>query len=239
MPELLTYLLTYFREVFSKKVCVPLNKTAIENRTEFVRKKQHVLPESKNIQLFINYLNSRLLLLESHLVGKFDLAAWVQLSKLTLVLIVVYNRKRPGDVERSLVSEFEAREFAGEEDLIQMTNFDQQIAANYKRYITRGKLNNPSFILINKKMESCLNMMIKYRSDARIINENEYLFAKCSETVEHLSAYFAMREFLHKEGLENSNITTTNLRKHLASITSSHSEAEVRHISDFMGQSTT
>ncbi|KAJ8930644.1 hypothetical protein NQ314_016559 [Rhamnusium bicolor] len=160
----------------------------------------------------------------------FSYKAWLELSKYTLVSILIFNRRRPGELERSLLTDLDSLQSIDEEtnnDLYQQLSLQAKKAINdYKRFRIRG------------------NFARGYREEAGVHEDNLYLFAllqpKCERnpSFRHLRATVLTRSFSAKCGVSNPEVLrATQLRKHIASksVSLNLDNTEVRTLQNFLG----
>ncbi|KAJ8967709.1 hypothetical protein NQ314_002655 [Rhamnusium bicolor] len=209
---------------------------AAENRTQHQRIKLVVLPLTEDVKKLRCSLHYELQRCLSKLESGFDLDTWAMLSKVTLINIMIFNRKRPGDVEKSQIIEYQNLQMVEEDVLEKLDNSQKKYATMFGRYISRGKLDSPAPVLVSKTDMFAIEQILKYRQNANIDEKNPYLFAAPPRSS---NAYYkvgrALNDFCYSQGLENKNLTATKLRKHLATVTCTLEKAEQAVISDFMG----
>uniref|UniRef100_A0A6P7G5J9 Uncharacterized protein LOC114336163 n=1 Tax=Diabrotica virgifera virgifera TaxID=50390 RepID=A0A6P7G5J9_DIAVI len=135
-----------------------INKVAIANRTQIQRTQKVMLPFTHDVRLLFTKLEEKIASLANKIKLKFTKNTWVELTKLMLVKLMVYNRKRPGDVEKAQIIEYRNLQIIDETSVRQLDETEQIYAQNYGRFITRGKLNSPASVLVSKlDMESIPN----------------------------------------------------------------------------------
>jgi hypothetical protein len=83
-----------------------VNKTVIESQTQFRRQKITKLPTMEDIQKLRNHLLQVQKESYNNLKNKFSLSEWISLGEATLTSIQLFNRRRPGETERILISDF-------------------------------------------------------------------------------------------------------------------------------------
>lgn len=84
-----------------------VNKTVIESQSQFRRQNNQKLPIMEDIQIFLNHLCKVQQKSYDNLQKKFSLSDWTSLGAATLSSIQLFNRRRPGETERILISDFE------------------------------------------------------------------------------------------------------------------------------------
>ncbi|KAK4887425.1 hypothetical protein RN001_003696 [Aquatica leii] len=206
-----------------------VSKVAQENRTQLQRSKKIILPKIEDIYELYNKHRLEITKCTADLKNEFKNDIWVRLSKATLVHIIIFNRKRPGDVERSQILEYQNLERVFHESLKSLNNYQRQIANQYARYITRGKLNSPAPLLVSELDMSAIQIILQYRRDAKIPNDNPYLFAHPPGTTnKFFSGGLALQNFCYENKLQNKNLTATKLRKHLATVTGTFEQEKIQ-----------
>ncbi|KAJ6639536.1 hypothetical protein Bhyg_12282 [Pseudolycoriella hygida] len=233
-----------FLRVMETDIHSMINKTANENQSA-LRRRVITLPTINDLQLLNNYIQSESNECYNQLSKSFDYGKWLYLLKLTMISILVFNRKRVGDTEDILLEDFTCREKLNEntnqELFASLSSEAKQIARCYSRMKVRGKKNRTVPVLLNQRMEEMLNLLISHREDAGIHQKNKYLFAIHPSPIEEIvvvNAGAALKKFAKCCGAENpANINGTNLRKQLATICVSLKldDTEVADVADFMG----
>lgn len=222
-----------------------INKTANENQSEMKRRRVVLLPTLNDLQLLNKYIQSESNYFYNELLKSFDYGQWLQLLKLTMISILVFNRKRVGDTENILLEEFKCRESLNENTNQQLfaslSTEAKEVARCYSRMRVRGKKDRIVPVLLKQSMEASLNLLIAHREEAGIPKKNKYLFAIHPSPIEDIvvvNAGVTLKKFAELSGAENpSRINGTNLRKQLATMCVSFKldDAEVADVADFMG----
>ncbi|KAJ8962288.1 hypothetical protein NQ318_018267 [Aromia moschata] len=103
-----------------------VTKTAIENRTQGQRSKVVTLPETEDVNQLYHSLSREMERCIEQLSNGFDSTTWVTLNKVTLTKIMIFNRKRPGDIERSQIVEYRNLQMVSEETLAKLNAAKQK-----------------------------------------------------------------------------------------------------------------
>lgn len=222
-----------------------INKTANENQSDMRRVRVVLLPTVNDLQLLNGYIQSESNNFYNELSKSFDYGKWQHLLKLTMISILVFNRKRVGDTENILLENFKCKEALNENTNQQLfaslSEESKAVARCYSRMKVRGKKNRTVPVLLNRSMEASLNLLISHRDEAGIPQKNKYLFAIRPSPIEDIivvNAGVTLKKFAELSGAENpSRINGTNLRKQLATICVSLKldDADVADVADFMG----
>lgn len=74
-----------------------------------------MLPTSSEINNFLSKVDSVIKFCLAFLNNDFSLDAWIKLNKLVLIYLMVFNRKRPGDLEKTELQEYHSLSSINEE----------------------------------------------------------------------------------------------------------------------------
>lgn len=154
-----------------------ITKIAGENRTQHQRSKVELLPTTKEINKLNDLLSSEIEDCVRDLQIDFDFNTWLKLSELTLIALMVFNRKRPGDIEKTHIVEYKSLTTIDAATKDKLNEEEKECASNFGRFISRGKLNRPAPTLVSKQNMVALDIILKHRDQAGIEKENKYLFA--------------------------------------------------------------
>ncbi|KAI4456593.1 hypothetical protein MML48_8g00003462 [Holotrichia oblita] len=224
-----------FCKLVSTRCNALINKMAIENRTQLQRTKVTILPRIADINMLEKSLQDEIRSYTNTLNTNFDVHTWTCLSKIVLIKLMTFNRKRPGDVERAHITEYANLQSVSSDELSHLNEDQKLYASQYVRFITRGKLNRPAAIILANKEKEAIDLILKHRLSANVGDSNPYLFGCPTGRDKFFKAGLALKEYCNQKGICHKNLTATNLRKHLATITCSFDKEKQTQISDFMG----
>ncbi|KAF5274318.1 hypothetical protein FQR65_LT17042 [Abscondita terminalis] len=219
-----------------------LGKTAVENRLEHQRHKFVELPSREDVKKLVSYLRQqrRNWFLKVR-TGMANLNYAVkQLASFTLVSLMVFNRRRPGELERITLKDFSclksAQSLSSESGHQEESNFTKR----YKRFVIRGKLNRTVPVLVDFELEECMNLIIANRKDVGLGLEFPYVFAYISSNgrPKYLRAYILLRSYAEVCGaLKSQLLRSTYLRKQIATECALEDMAEnvIHDVANFMG----
>ncbi|KAL6255561.1 hypothetical protein P5V15_013906 [Pogonomyrmex californicus] len=136
----------------------------------------------------------------------------------------LFNRRRAGETERIQISEFKNYHCIDEEtnrDIYKSLSTEgRRLAKKYIRFEIRGKLGRTVPVLLHSDLLKCINVILNFRSDAKVHHENPYLFGipGCDKKrYKYLRACNLMRTFSEACGASMPHtLRGTQLRKHIA-----------------------
>ncbi|KAK0076137.1 hypothetical protein PV325_005823 [Microctonus aethiopoides] len=234
-----------FLLLWEEEVPTLISKKALEDQVTQKRQKKVVLPSKQDIKLLYDYLKKECCTCLEILGEEFNKDAWMLLTQCTLIFIQIFNRQRAGEIERLTLTNYENKEELDENidpDLYkQFSNSTKEFAKQFVRLVLRGKLGRTVSVLLNPFVVECIETIIKFRKQAGVKSDNEYIFSdphanKLSK--KYLRACPLMRRFANECGaLIPSALRGTTLRKHIATYTSmlNIEEHQVDRLANFMG----
>lgn len=232
-----------FIKLMDTEISVTINKGVINSQAMMKREKTERLPTTQDIKLLAAYADREKNRYFSQLQKGFTLECWRKLSEMTMVSLMIFNRRRVGDIQNIKVIEFEHREFLGGDLFLSLSEKDKKIAQRYARMKVRGKLGRTVPVLIKPDILQCLQLIISHRKDAGIQDGNIFLFAlptKMGTRVKVINAGTVICKLSVLCGAKDpKTLRGTMIRKHLAStcISMELDDNAVAEVADFMGHS--
>lgn len=225
-------------QVYDHEFYHGVGKTALAEVAKKKWNKPRLLPLAQDILKLNKYLLEKCKAAERMLKRKFDFTSWSDLCKVVLMQIIVFNRKRVGEVEKLLLTDFEKKHnIQKDSDVYNNLNpAEKVVSGRYMRMEVRGKLGRPVSLLISVEQINLLNLLLKFRKNAGVSSLNPYVFGRGE------SGYFegarCLREAAWNCGASQPHLLTgTRLRKHIATISQAmnFTENEMAILADFMG----
>lgn len=233
-----------FKKLLKLAMATAVNKKAVESQVMLKRHKKTSLPILADIQKLHKHFNAVRTEAFGDCQSNFSYSSWLTLAKATSTSLQVFNRRRPGEIERMLIEDFENHEKIQEVEADQYKRLSEKarkIADNYVRVVMRGKLNRNVPALLSKELFDCIQYLIDSRRLAKIPSSNPYVFGLPSTgdgENKWLNACDMLRAFSNECGAAvPSNLRATVLRKHIAThcVTLNLQEYQVSELADWMG----
>lgn len=96
------------------------------------------------------------------------------LTKCTLILVQIFNRRRAGEIERLTIADYKNQETLDKNvnpDLYEkLSEESRQYAKKFARITIRGKLGKTVPVLLNTIIIKSINAILKYRKKAGVKN---------------------------------------------------------------------
>lgn len=178
-----------------------------------------MLPLADDVLRFVTFLEKEESRLVEDLRQNFSYASWKELSKVLLCSLIVFNRKRVGDVDKIPLSCYDTKCDASPDSAIyeSLDQSERLIASSYTHFYTRGKKHSVVPVMVPKRQIPSLDLIIKLRPLAKVTAENPYLFGK--QELSFFNGSHALRYLSERSGIENHNLLrSTTLRKQIATM---------------------
>ncbi|XP_037037455.1 uncharacterized protein LOC119075167 [Bradysia coprophila] len=228
-----------FLKVFQKDARAKINKIVSVQQAKARRQRNENIPSTEDIHKLASFLDCERDKCFDDLCKEFSYQKWLCLAELTIVSILVFNRRRVGEMQNMECVDFRRRE------MIEDANNCHKIPEDVKKLIKsrmmiRGKLNRPVPVLLKHSHDECLDLLLHHRENVGITNRNEFVFALPSKTktIKTVSAGTALRTFSNLCGAQNpSSLRGTKIRKHMASFcgTLNLCDRDVTNVAAYMG----
>ncbi|KAK1877482.1 UvrABC system protein B [Dissostichus eleginoides] len=164
---------------------------------------------------------------------------YATLANVTLAQVIIFNRRREGEVSRMELATFQGRKKAEvNEDMAEcLTPLEKQMCDFFIRVEIRGKRERGMPVLLKPSMVTAMELLAGTREMCGISKENIYMFARPGA----LSAYRGgecITKFARESGAKQPEVlTSTRLRKHIATMSQvlNLKENEADQLADFLG----
>lgn len=148
--------------------------------------------------------------------------AWNDLSQITLAQLILFNRRRSGEVSRMEMSTYLHRNNAPMQDEILKTlsPFEKKLCETFVRLEVRGKRGRKVPILLPPNVMDSIELLIATRKEVGISSGNPYIFARVYGGSEgNIRGCDSLRRFAGSCGAKHpEHLTSTKLRKHIATL---------------------
>lgn len=204
--------------------------------------KPHVLPLTEDLKKVTNYLGENRKKCLSALRSNPTSSTWLNLAKVCLANIIMFNRRRSGEASRMLVSNFEdARNNCQPSDdiLAALSEMEKQLVNSFFRVEVPGKRGRKVPILFTAAMKDEVEELLRTRERVGVNVDNKYVFARPNFGSEnYIEGHTCLHEAVEESGAAcPQNITSTKLRKHLATVSQilNLTEHELEQVCGFLG----
>ncbi len=161
------------------------------------------------------------------------------LCKATLAKIILFNRRRGGEVAKMQLKGFLERDTAAlhKDVAVGLTKFEQKLCAHFSRVEIRGKRGRKVAVLLSPDMVDALTHLISRRTACGVPEENTFLFAR-PNCLTPYRGQDCLRMYANECGAQNPELLrSTQLRKHVATLSQvlNLKNHELDQVADFLG----
>lgn len=232
-----------FLKLMQSDISVTINKTVLDQQGQMRREKQVKIPTTDDIKKFAEFIGKERQQYFEELSEKFSFQNWFKLAEFTMASIIIFNRRRTGEVQNILLVDFTKRESINENTELfeSLSEESREIARKYLRMKIRGKKARTVAVLLTAEIDRCIQLLVQHRKNAKIAEHNNYLFAlpTCYEfQIRVVDAVSAIRKFSELCGAADpESLRGTTMRKHMATLCISMqlNDNSVAELADFMG----
>ena len=234
-----------FLDLHLDEFAIRVNRTVAETQIKMACQKKVQLPSDDDIKRLYSFVERERIAAYIELKESFTDEARKKLAETTLLSILIFNRRRPGELERMLIKDFENRSTITDKSNKQLLKSLSQEARRaletYQRVAIRGKKGRIVPILITKDIVNCIHILNQTRNQARISSENSYIFGIYNYTGKKSKFFRAceiMKNYANACGAENPQLLrATHLTKHIATkcVSLKLSEAQVDDLANHLG----
>ncbi|CAG9820696.1 unnamed protein product [Phaedon cochleariae] len=144
-----------FIKLLIEELYINVNRNVAESQMQIKRRKHVELPIVEDKKLLRSYTITKRDSAFEKLLIEYDNDAWLTLAESTLLSMQIFNRRRPGELERILIANFSNHQTieSTDRDLFKsLSEANKTIANKYMRFEIRGKLNRTVSVLIDNNM---------------------------------------------------------------------------------------
>ena len=232
-------LCTQFLKLCDVKWSSEVSCVALRNLSQRKRNGVLFLPLTQDVIQLNQFLVAEANKLSEITTGSAD--AFFGLSQVVLAKLILFNRKRQGEASKIKVEDYQKK---GKSDntvaALALNEFEQALLRTLERMEIKGKRERTVPILLTEEMVSWIDKLMQARC-AFVPAGNPYLFATASEG-SHFRGSDVVRKFASQcNATSPSRLTSTNLRKSVASMAQvlSLKEHEMESLATFMGHDIT
>lgn len=214
-----------FLDLCDLEWCEEVSHKATKELYERKRNATKRLPLAEDTVKLVNFLKQGMKDNASKLINPGDdfSSTWRLVAELALTYLIIFNRRRQGEVSKLKILEFsKAIRGSTNPDIERcLTKGEQQLCRRYYRVEIPGKRGRTVPVLMDLKVFETLTLLNKSRMKAGVSRDNPYVFG-CNmySSVSYIRGSDCLRKFSVDCGAEHPHtLTSTSFRKHVATMT--------------------
>ncbi|ELT95806.1 hypothetical protein CAPTEDRAFT_195253 [Capitella teleta] len=169
------------------------------------------------------------------------LSLYKTLNEVTLAAIILFNRKRAGEVSKMNMSHYQTKQAGSGQKLINdsLSPLEQELSKSLQKFEIIGKRGRVVPVLLTRKMAQAVDTLVKYRKKIVIPKDNKFLFPTPSHGgLGHIRGTDALRKWSLEIQAEMPHLLrSTRLRKQIATVSqiANLQENELDLLAGFLG----
>ncbi|KAI4903902.1 hypothetical protein NFI96_028811 [Prochilodus magdalenae] len=228
-----------FQKIYSSRWHEYISATARRTLEEAKWNSPQLLPFTEDVKRLHLYLDKQEQYYRKLLSTDPSSQHWSQLAKVTLTQIMLFNRRREGEVSHMPLSAYTSRAASDlhPDVCLALSELEKKLCQHFKRIEIRGKRGRKVAVLVTPTMQESLDLLIQNRSKCGVLQENIYLFAR-PFAMTCFRGSDCIRDLAKDCGVKNpSTLTSTKLRKQIGTLSEvlNLSNAELDQLADFLG----
>lgn len=201
--------------------------------------KPSTLPFTEDVQILHRYLKEAAESAFCNLKEEATAQNYAQLAKVTLAQIIVFNRRRAGEVSKMRLRSFYERDNTKlHEDVAMGLSKTEQRLCNYFSHVEiMGKRGRKVAVLLTPSMVDALSLLTSKRTECGVCETNVFLFAR-PKSVTNYRGQDCLRVHANQCGAKHpEHLRSTQLRKHVATLSQvlNLKNNELDQVADFLG----
>ncbi|XP_056310731.1 uncharacterized protein LOC130222127 [Danio aesculapii] len=164
---------------------------------------------------------------------------WAELAKVTLCQVILFNRRREGEVSKMSLNSFILRDTSSTHPDVELalTDLEKSLCKHFQRIEIRGKRGRKVPILLTPDMVTSMELLVKTRRNCDVLDENVFMFAR-PNAMSHFRGSDIVRYVARSCGAQSPEaLSSTRLRKHMATMSKvlNLKDNEMDDIANFLG----
>ncbi|XP_041855503.1 uncharacterized protein LOC121649037 [Melanotaenia boesemani] len=226
-----------FMKLYRAKWSEYVSHSALSTIADKKYNKTMKLPLTEDVTKLHSHLDKRTELASEALKNETTAHSYSSLAKATLTKIVIFNRRRVGEVSKIKLKNFLERDQSNTHEKRGLSDYEQKLCTYFERVELKGKRGRKVAVLLTPNMTKALNLLVEKREERGVPVENEYLFA-IPNCLTYYRGHECLRKFADECGAQEPEyLRSTRLRKEMATTSQilNLKNNELDQLADFMG----
>ncbi|KAE8277953.1 hypothetical protein D5F01_LYC24002 [Larimichthys crocea] len=164
---------------------------------------------------------------------------WAELAKITLCDVILFNRRREGEVSKMSLSAFTLRDTSSTHPDVELalSDLEKKLCKLFERIEIRGKRGRKVPFLLTPDMLASMELLVKTRRICDVPDDNQFMFGR-PEALTHFRGSDVIRWVARSCGANHPEaLSSTKLRKHMATMSKvlNLKDNEMDDLADFLG----
>ncbi|XP_041929786.1 uncharacterized protein LOC121693962 [Alosa sapidissima] len=231
-----------FQEVFRTMWNEAISSPALKTLAEAKWNNPQLLPFTEDVKNMHVYMDEKQKQASDKLIEEKTPKNWRELAGVTLAQIILFNRRREGEVSKMRVAAFNVINDPLHSDVAEaLSDLEKKLCKHFKRLEIRGKRDRKVPILLTPEMQNAMELLMKSRADCGVLEGNVYFFARPGQDT-FLRGHTYINQFAKESNAKYpERISSTKLRKHVSTLSTilNLKDTEMDQLAGFLGHDIT
>ncbi|XP_065151644.2 uncharacterized protein [Paramisgurnus dabryanus] len=228
-----------FKKICDTKWSECVSSQALRNLSEAKWNCPQLLPFADDVKKMHQYLDRQSKEYQAKLEKEPSNKHWAELAKVTLCQVILFNRRREGEVSKMALNAFILRDTSSTHPDVELalSDLEKRLCKHFQRIEIRGKRGRKVPILLTPEMMKSLELLVNHRRECDVLDENVFVFAR-PQALSHFRGSDAIRQIARSCGAKHPEaLSSTKLRKHMATMSKvlNLKDNEMDDLADFLG----
>ncbi|XP_063061964.1 uncharacterized protein LOC134454738 isoform X2 [Engraulis encrasicolus] len=208
-----------FKQIYDTKWNECISSSALRTLTDAKYNAPQLLPFTDDVRKLHLYLDDKQKENVRKLSAVVSQKNWASLAKGTLAQIILFNRRREGEVSKMPLTAFTSRDASSMHPDVEeaLNEVEKKLCGHFQRVEIRGKCGRKVAILLTPPMVQSMELLVETRNSC-FPDENQYMFGRPG-TQSHFKGSDCIRIFAQNCGAKHpERLSSTKLRKHIATM---------------------
>ncbi|XP_022055392.2 leukocyte receptor cluster member 8 homolog isoform X2 [Acanthochromis polyacanthus] len=209
-----------FKQICDTKWNECVSAQALRNLNEAKWNAPKLLPFAEDVKKMHLHLDKQRKQYQAKLEEQPTKKNWAELAKLTLCEVILFNRRREGEVSRMPLRAFEMRDTSPIHPDVEMalSDLEKKLCKHFQLIEIRGKRGRKVPVLLTSDMLASMELLVKTRQKCDVPHDNDFMFAR-PEAQTYIRGSDAVRHCAQSCGAKHPEmLSSTKLRKHMATM---------------------
>lgn len=229
-----------YKQMYTTKWNEFVSASALKTLNEAKWNSPELLPFTEDVKKLHMHLGNQTTLYQEKLKLEKSPKNWSNLAQVTLCDVIVFNRRRAGEVSKMRLNSYLLRNTSDlHSDVADaLSEVEKKLCQHFQRVEIRGKRDRKVPILLTPRMLDSMELLVKNRQACGVQDENIFFFAKPMTETSYYKGTDCIRKISHQCGAKHpKNLSSTKLRKHIATLSKvlNLTDTELDQLADSMG----
>ncbi|XP_056118313.1 uncharacterized protein LOC130095581 [Rhinichthys klamathensis goyatoka] len=228
-----------FKQICDTKWSECVSSQALRNLSEAKWNSPQLLPFADDVKKMHQYLDRESKEYQTKLEEEPSNKNWSELAKITLCQVILFNRRREGEVSKMSLNAFTLRDTSSTHPDVEfaLSDLEKKLCKHFQRIEIRGKRGRKVPILLTPDMLTSMELLVKTRRNCEVPDENVFMFGR-PQALSHFRGSDVIRKIAQSCGAKHpETLSSTRLRKHMATMSKvlNLKDNEMDDLADFLG----